>query len=251
MKTGHIPVLAGRAVEYLLAGGEKGVWIDATLGRAGHSMLILQRMPPGSVLIGIDKDEDAIKESAEIIGKRPDFVAVRSAFSSIREIAEQYAPGGVNGVIFDFGVSSPQLDDAQRGFSFMKDAPLDMRMDRSQKLTAYEVVNTYSRERLEKILLEYGEERFASRIAGEIINRRPFKTTLELAEVAERAVRTREKIHPATRLFQAIRMEVNDEVSEISAGLKAAVEVLKPHGRIVAISFHSIEDRLVKRFFAR
>lgn len=247
----HLPVLLKEALELLNPGREKGVWVDATLGLGGHSAEILKAISSGSMLFGIDRDTESLEKTKIMLSAYKNFRAIHGNFGNLEALLAEQGVSEINGILFDFGVSSPQLDDASRGFSFMKDAPLDMRMDKTAELTAAGVVNTYSREDLERIIRDYGEERFFQRMAGEIIKARPVNTTLELAEIAKKAVRTREKINPATRLFQAIRIEVNGELEAIKAGLEAALKLLKTGGRIAAISFHSIEDRIVKQFFAR
>lgn len=246
----HLPVLPAETLELLNPGGEKGIWVDATLGLGGHSEEILKRISKDSLLFGIDRDMESLEKTKQKFNDAANFKAIYGNFGGIKELLEAQGVSEINGIIYDFGVSSPQLDDASRGFSFMKEAPLDMRMDKSQELTAADVVNTYSREDLEKIILEYGEERYFRRLTDGIIKARPVTTTLQLAEAAKRAVKSREKINPATRLFQAIRIEVNGELDAINRSLKSAAAMLKKGGRMVVISFHSLEDRIVKRFFA-
>ena len=230
-----------------------GVYVDGTLGRAGHSREIARRLTVGR-LICIDQDMAAIEAAEERLAPWRDRVTlVHGNFSGLADILRQAGVSGVDGALFDLGVSSPQLDDASRGFSYMQDAPLDMRMDAAVALTAREVVNTWSPEELRRILYEYGEERYAPAIARAIVRAReekPVETTLELADIIRGAMppaALREKQHPAKRTFQAVRIAVNGELDVLPPMLKAAVESLNPGGRLAVITFHSLEDRIVKR----
>ena len=230
-----------------------GVYVDGTLGRAGHSREIAKRLTTGR-LICIDRDMAAIEAAQTRLADWMDRVTlIHSNFSELGEVLKEVGITGVDGMLFDLGVSSPQLDDASRGFSYMQDAPLDMRMDVSAPLTAYEVVNTWSFEELRRILTEYGEERYSSRIAKAIVTVRetaPIETTLQLVEVIKSAMPSaalREKQHPAKRSFQAIRIAVNGELDALPPMLSAAVEALNPGGRLAVITFHSLEDRIVKQ----
>ena len=230
-----------------------GVYVDGTLGRAGHSREIAKRLTTGR-LICIDRDMAAIEAAQTRLADWMDRVTlIHSNFSELGEVLKEAGITGVDGMLFDLGVSSPQLDDASRGFSYMQDAPLDMRMDVSAPLTAYEVVNTWSFEELRRILTEYGEERYSSRIAKAIVTVRetaPIETTLQLVEVIKSAMPSaalREKQHPAKRSFQAIRIAVNGELDALPPMLSAAVEALNPGGRLAVITFHSLEDRIVKQ----
>ncbi len=230
-----------------------GVYVDGTLGRAGHSREIARRLTVGR-LICIDQDMAAIEAAEERLAPWRDRVTlVHGNFSGLADILRQAGVSGVDGALFDLGVSSPQLDDASRGFSYMQDAPLDMRMDAAAALTAREVVNTWSPEELRRILYEYGEERYAPAIARAIVRAReekPVETTLELADIIRGAMppaALREKQHPAKRTFQAVRIAVNGELDVLPPMLKAAVESLNPGGRLAVITFHSLEDRIVKR----
>ena len=230
-----------------------GVYVDGTLGRAGHSREIAKRLTTGR-LICIDRDMAAIEAAQTRLADWMDRVTlIHSNFSELGEVLKEAGITGVDGMLFDLGVSSPQLDDASRGFSYMQDAPLDMRMDVSAPLTAYEVVNTWSFEELRRILTEYGEERYSSRIAKAIVTVRetaPIETTLQLVEVIKSALPSaalREKQHPAKRSFQAIRIAVNGELDALPPMLSAAVEALNPGGRLAVITFHSLEDRIVKQ----
>ena len=248
---GHKPVLLQECLDALQIKPD-GIYVDGTLGRAGHSLEIARRLTTGR-LIALDRDETAIKAATRRLTDYRDRVTlVHSNFSNLGQVLYDLGVGGVDGMLFDLGVSSPQLDEAQRGFSYKQDAPLDMRMDATAALTAREVVNTYSYEELRRILFEYGEERYAPAIAKKIVTQReqkPIETTLELAELirsAMPAAALREKQHPAKRSFQAIRIAVNDELGELPPMLDAAQENLKRGGRLAVITFHSLEDRIVK-----
>lgn len=252
---GHRPVLLEECLE-ALAIRPDGVYVDGTLGRAGHSLEIARRLTTGR-LIGIDRDETAIAAARERLRDYMDHVTlVHSNFDRIGAILEELNISGADGMLFDLGVSSPQLDDAQRGFSYMHDAPLDMRMDRTAALDAHQVVNRWPYEELRRILYEYGEERYAPAIAKGICRARetaPIETTLQLVDVIKSAMppqALREKQHPAKRSFQAIRIAVNDELAAVDRMLQAAVPRLSPGGRLAVISFHSLEDRIVKNALA-
>ncbi len=252
---GHRPVLLDECLE-ALAIRPDGIYVDGTLGRAGHSLEILRRLGPKGRLIGVDRDETAIQAAqerlAEFAGR---FTLVHSNFSRVGEILDELGIRQVDGLLFDLGVSSPQLDEAERGFSYLQDAPLDMRMDRSAALTARDVVNTWSYEELRRILFEYGEERYAPAIARAVVRQREqqaIETTGELTELIKKAMppaALREKQHPAKRSFQAIRIAVNGELEELEPMLQAAVEHLAVGGRLAVISFHSLEDRIIKKTF--
>lgn len=229
-----------------------GIYLDGTLGGAGHSLEIVKRLTTGR-LIGVDRDTTALEAARKRLEPYLDHVTlVHSNFSAIDVILEQLEIPGVDGMLFDLGVSSPQLDDAERGFSYMADAPLDMRMDREERLTAWEVVNQWPREEIQRILYDYGEERYAPRIASAIERRRqekPIETTLELVEIIRSALPSqalREKQHPAKRTFQAIRIAVNDELGAVRTMMEQAIPRLNPGGRLAVITFHSLEDRIVK-----
>ena len=250
----HQSVLLRPAVE-ALAIRPDGIYLDGTLGGAGHSYQIAARLTTGR-LIGLDRDEVALAAARERLKPYTDRVTlVHSNFAQLDQVLDRLEIPAVDGMLFDLGVSSPQLDDAERGFSYMHDAPLDMRMDRSGGLTAYEVVNTWPEAELKRILYTYGEERYAPRIAAAIEKRRaekPIETTLELAEIIRGAMppqALREKQHPAKRSFQAIRIAVNDELAAVEQMLAAAVDRLNPGGRLAVITFHSLEDRIVKSAF--
>lgn len=250
---GHKPVLLHECLD-ALAIRPDGVYVDGTLGRAGHSLEIVRRLTAGGRLIGIDRDQTAIDAARERLASYLDRVTlVHSNFDRIGDILADLHIPGVDGMLFDLGVSSPQLDDAARGFSYMHDAPLDMRMDRTASLTARDVVNDWPYEELRRILYNFGEERCAPAIARRIVQAReqtPIETTLQLVDIIKSAMppaALREKQHPAKRSFQAIRIAVNDELGELPPMLRAAEKNLKPGGRLAVITFHSLEDRIVKR----
>ena len=247
----HFSVLLNECIENLnIKPG--GVYLDGTLGLGGHSYQIASRLTTGR-LICIDRDETAIERAGKRLAPFGDKVTlVHGNFSDAAQIIDSLGIPGVDGMLFDLGVSSPQLDEIQRGFSYMGDAPLDMRMDAGDSLTAYEVVNTWPEERLNRILWDYGEERYARRISRAILEHRaqkPIATTLELVDIikgAMPAAALREKQHPAKRSFQAIRIAVNDELGAISQMMETAPDKLNKGGRLCVISFHSLEDRIVK-----
>ena len=252
MAYGHKPVLLDECLE-ALAIRPDGIYLDGTLGRAGHSLEIVRRLTTGR-LIAVDRDETALEAARERLAPYMEKVTlVHSNFERVGEIVEQLGLPGVDGMLFDLGVSSPQLDDARRGFSYMHDAPLDMRMDRSTPLTARDIVNTWSYEELRRILFEYGEERYAPVIAKHICQKRdvtPIETTCELVNIIKGAMppqALREKQHPAKRSFQAIRIAVNGELDALSPMLSAAAAHLNAGGRLAVISFHSLEDRIIKK----
>ena len=249
---GHRPVLLAECLEALHIRPD-GVYVDGTLGRAGHSLEIAKRLTTGR-LIGIDRDETAIAAAQERLRDYMDHVTlVHSNFDRIGEILEELNIPGADGMLFDLGVSSPQLDDAQRGFSYMHDAPLDMRMDRTAALDARQVVNQWPYEELRRILYDFGEERYAPAIAKGICRAReaaPIGTTLQLVDVIKSAMppqALREKQHPAKRSFQAIRIAVNGELDALPPMLHAGCDHLKPGGLLAVISFHSLEDRIIKK----
>ena len=251
----HVPVLLEESLEYLQV-PPGGVVVDATLGLAGHSAEIAKRLGGKGRLIGFDRDEHAMALAkvrlagvAEELGT--EMPAMEFVSRSFSEIAEVIRPGTLDGLLADFGVSSLQLDEAKRGFSFRADGPLDMRMDPRSELTAQQVVNQADEEDLANLIYEFGEERRSRRIARAIVRARPIETTAELAQVisAVAPAMKGEKIHPATRTFQALRIHVNNELGEIQTLLNSAGPLLKPGGRVVLISFHSLEDRLVKDSF--
>ncbi len=247
----HVSVLLDECIEGLNIKPD-GIYVDGTLGGAGHSSQIAKRLTTGR-LIGIDRDPVALKAASERLAPYMDRVMlVHSNFCEIKSVLRELNIPGVDGILLDLGVSSPQLDDAQRGFSYMADAPLDMRMNSGDALSAYTVVNTWSQEELKRILYDYGEERYAPQIASAICRRRtekPIETTLELVDVIRSAMPSaalREKQHPAKRSFQAIRIAVNDELGSVEQMMEDAIPCLNPGGRLAIITFHSLEDRIVK-----
>ena len=251
----HVPVLLEQSLTFLNV-RPGGVVVDATLGLGGHSAAIARRLGANGKLIAFDRDAQAMELAkaklatlAEELGS--EMPAVEFVARPFSEIAEVVKPGTLDGLLADFGVSSLQLDEAHRGFSFRADGPLDMRMDARSELTAEQVVNEADEEELARIVYEYGEERRSRRIARAVVRARPIRTTAELAGVISAVAPSMkgDKIHPATRSFQALRIHVNDELGEIQSLLKSAGSLLKPGGRVVLISFHSLEDRLVKDSF--
>ena len=247
----HVSVLLWECIDGLNIKPD-GIYVDGTLGGAGHSSQIVPRLTTGRH-IGIDRDQVALAAAGERLkayGKN--VTLVHSNFCEVKQVLQDLGIEGVDGILLDLGVSSPQLDDGERGFSYMADAPLDMRMNRSDSLSAYEVVNQWSYDELKRILYDYGEERYAPKIAAAICNRReekPIETTLELVDIIRGAMppaALREKQHPAKRSFQAIRIAVNDELGSVEKVMKDAIDCLNPGGRLAIITFHSLEDRIVK-----
>jgi len=255
MEFSHMPVLARECVEALNI-REDGIYVDATTGGGGHSALIAERVPSGR-LICIDRDADALSAAQDRLEPFKDRITfVKSNFEDLRSVLNDLSVPAIDGILFDLGVSSYQLDNPERGFSYMKDAPLDMRMDREQSFSAFELVNESSEQELGRIIFLYGEERFARRVAAGIVLRRqqaPIRTTLELTDVIRRAMPApalREKQHPAKRTFQAIRIAVNGELQAVEKALTEAIDLCAPGGRVAVISFHSLEDRIAKTVFA-
>ena len=251
----HISVLLNECLDNLDI-KPHGIYVDGTLGGAGHSSQIAKRLTTG-LLIGIDRDEVALRAAGERLkpdGNRVELV--HANFSQMAQVLAERNISGVDGILLDLGVSSPQLDDGERGFSYMVDAPLDMRMNRQDSLSAWQVVNTWPQEELKRILYTYGEERYAPQIAGAICRRReekPIETTLELVDIIRSAMppaALREKQHPAKRSFQAIRIAVNDELGSVEQVMADAFDLLNPGGRLAVITFHSLEDRIVKTAMA-
>ncbi|MBP5200531.1 MAG: 16S rRNA (cytosine(1402)-N(4))-methyltransferase RsmH [Schwartzia sp.] len=249
----HVSVMPRETVEGLLS-TTAGVYVDCTLGGAGHSLRIASRLSADGWLIGIDRDAAAVAAARERLKDVSCRISiVHDNFRNLDAILGELGADAVDGVLFDLGVSSYQIDTAERGFSYMHDAPLDMRMDERQKLTAYDIVNSYSEDELERIFREYGEERWGKRIAAFIAEMRkeaPVKTTAELVDIVCRAVpkavRREAGGHPAKRVFQAVRIEANDELSILESSIRAAVRHLRPGGRIAILTFHSLEDRIAK-----
>ena len=255
MEFTHRPVLLEECIQGLDIKPD-GIYLDGTLGRAGHSREIVKRLTTGR-LICVDRDDAALEAAQTRLADWMDRVTlVHSNFDRVADILDELNLPGIDGMLFDLGVSSPQLDDGSRGFSYMVDAPLDMRMDRSEGLTAADVVNGWSQEELRRILLQYGEERYAPQIAAAIVRRRedkPIATTLELVEVIKSAMpgkALREKQHPAKRSFQAVRIAVNDELASVERMIRGAIPRLNRGGRLAVITFHSLEDRIVKNGMA-
>ena len=248
----HVPVLLGPVLEGLNI-REDGVYVDGTFGRGGHSSAILKQLGPGGRLIAIDRDPQAIAAAAPRLTNDPRFTLIRSDFANLaRQLDQMGLTGGVDGMLFDLGVSSPQLDEAERGFSFLRDGPLDMRMDPDAGISAAQWLNTANEKTLKQVLYKYGEERDAPRIARAIVAARAetaFATTGQLANVVSSVIpaHTRKK-HPATKTFQAIRIFINDELGQLEEVLRQSIDLLATGGRLCVISFHSLEDRIVKRF---
>lgn len=251
----HQPVLLQEVLDTLLT-DNAGIYVDGTFGRGGHTRALLARLGVVAQVIGFDKDPEAIKAGEALAAEDKRFTIVHGSFAEMGDVLEaQGLNGKIAGILLDLGVSSPQLDDPGRGFSFMVDGPLDMRMNNAAGESAAEWLNREECKQIEWVLRELGEERFAGRIAKAIVAQRenaPLATTLQLARLIEKAVPVREKHkHPATRTFQAVRIWVNRELQDLEAGLASAVDALKIEGRIAAISFHSLEDRIVKQFFEK
>ncbi len=270
----HIPVLLAEAVDAMVPGQEsgepaspadadpsqsslaQGVFVDGTFGRGGHTRALLARLAPNARLIAFDKDPEALAAGRALMATEPRLHLLHDSFATLRESLTSLGIASVQGVLLDLGVSSPQIDTPERGFSFRFDAPLDMRMDTSRGLTAAEFLATADERRIAEVIRDYGEERFAVQIAKALVARREsegaVRTTAELSAVVARAVKTREPGQdPATRTFQALRIHVNAELEELEQGLNAALGLLAPGGRLAVISFHSLEDRIVKNFIAR
>ena len=251
----HITVLLDEAVDGLAVRAD-GCYLDGTFGRGGHSRLILERLGPDGRLLGFDKDPLAIATGNELAAEDGRFVVVQRSFAELgEEVAVRGLAGKVSGILLDLGVSSPQLDDAERGFSFLNDGPLDMRMDPTRGVSAAQWIANASEEEIARVFKEYGEERFAKRMARAVVLRRaeqPFERTADLAQVLTVANPAWEKgKNPATRAFQGLRIYINNELGDLQRGLDAALETLEVGGRLVVISFHSLEDRIVKQFMRK
>ena len=248
----HIPVLLNECIEGLKI-KEKGIYVDGTLGGAGHSFRIATKLNNTGTLIGIDRDAEAIQKAKETLKEFNNIIYVQDNHDNIKEILSKLNIEKVDGILLDLGVSSYQIDEETRGFSYTKNSPLDMRMDKNQKLTAEYVVNEYTEEELANIIYKYGEEKFSRQIARRICEYRKEKriqTTSELVEIIEKSVpRSSTGGHPAKRTFQAIRIEVNNEIEPLYNTVKNAIDVLKPQGRLCIITFHSLEDRAVKEAY--
>jgi 16S rRNA (cytosine1402-N4)-methyltransferase len=249
----HAPVLCSEALQQLVI-KQDGIYLDCTFGRGGHSQRILEQLGLDGRLLAIDRDAEAVgSEKAQILLKDKRFTMRHKNFSEVEGLAiDAGISGKVDGILIDLGVSSPQLDNPLRGFSFLRDGPLDMRMDSGVGISAAQWLAAVDENRLVKVLFEYGEERYARRIANAIVEARavkPICSTQQLADLVSQAIPIKDKYkHPATRTFQAIRIEINHELQELQACLRQSVQLLKPQGRLVVISFHSLEDRIVKRF---
>lgn len=251
MEFKHIPVLLNEVINGLNI-KPNGIYVDGTMGGAGHSSEILKKMSKQGLLIGIDRDEDALKAAKSRLSENENVKFVQGNHDDIKEILEDLEIDSVDGILLDLGVSSYQLDEKSRGFSYMGEATLDMRMDQTQSLDAEKVVNTYSEEELARIIFEYGEEKFAKRIARKICEERQkskIDTTLKLVKIIESAVPLKGDGHPAKRTFQALRIEVNDEIKPLYNTIMDSIDMLKPGGRLCVITFHSLEDRSVKNAF--
>lgn len=249
----HVPVLA-RDVPAALIGNRDGLYVDATFGRGGHTRLLLNALSPQARLFAFDRDKEAVAFAKNVVDPR--FTMIASPFSRMKEVLSSYGIEKVDGILMDLGISSPQIDDPSRGFSFRADGPLDMRMDQGTGPTASEWLMASDESRIQTVLREYGEERYAKAIAKAIVKAQetgPIRTTGALARLVEKTIPRSLRDgaqHPATRTFQAIRIAVNDEFGELRCALNAAGSLLNPNGRLVVIAFHSLEDRIVKRFFA-
>lgn len=258
MEFKHTSILLAESADFLIK-DERGIYVDCTMGGAGHTCAFASRLSSEGLILGIDQDEDAIKAASErFLGKFPCRTLVaRANFKDFPQILRQYGLTEIDGIFFDLGVSSYQLDCPERGFSYMHDGPLDMRMNRESKLDAAYVVNCYKEEKLAELIFRYGEERWSKRIAKFIVaarEERPLRTTFELVDVIKKAIPKGARFdgpHPAKRTFQAIRIEVNGELEILAATLEAAAGSLRSGGRIGVITFHSLEDRIVKQVFAR
>ena len=248
----HISVLLHETVDGVLAGRDTGIYVDATFGRGGHTRLLLSKLDQNARVYAFDKDPQALEVAAQLEQEDPRFKIIHASFADMQQALNDLGVTQVDGVMADLGVSSPQLDQAERGFSFMKDGPLDMRMDNSQGPTAAEWLVDIEEEALANVIFQYGEERYSRRIAKAIKQAGYIETTAQLAEIVKVAHPKWEKNkHAATRTFQAIRIAINKELEDIENFLPQAVEVLKPEGRLAVISFHSLEDRLIKQFIQK
>ncbi|WP_340103736.1 16S rRNA (cytosine(1402)-N(4))-methyltransferase RsmH [Rhodohalobacter sp. 8-1] len=244
----HVPVLLKESIEYLVT-DPNGIYVDATLGGGGHSKEILSALSDDGRLFGLDQDAEAHKAAALKIGDDSRFTPISGNFGYLKTLINPDLHGKITGIFYDLGVSTHQIKEGDRGFSFMEEGPLDMRMSALTGLTAHQVVNEYSYEKLRDIIFHYGEERFSREIAQEIISRRPLETTHDLREAVSSVVFGKHTIKSIARVFQGIRIEVNRELDVLKESLEQAIDILKMDGRIVAISYHSLEDRIVKNFF--
>lgn len=254
MEFNHNPVMLNECIDGLNIKLD-GIYVDGTLGGAGHSSQIIKRLSKNGLLIGIDRDEEAICVAQKRLEEYSNVKFVHDNHDNIKEILEELGIDKVDGILLDLGVSSYQLDERERGFSYMsEESRLDMRMDKTQKFDAEKLINTYSEEKLANIIYEYGEEKFSRKIAKNIVEARkksPIKTTGELVKIIENSIPKRGDGHPAKRTFQAIRIEVNDEIKPLETSIMDSIDCLKPGGRLCVITFHSLEDRAVKNAFAK
>lgn len=244
----HQPVLLDESVEYLIT-DSSGIYIDATLGGGGHSRELLTHLSDDAQVFGIDQDDEALAAAGSHIGNDQRFTSVKGNFGYLSRLISPEHHGKVSGILLDLGVSTHQITEAERGFTFQKEGPLDMRMSNLRGVTADQVVNSYSYEDLRDVIYHYGEERLSRQIAKEIISRRPLETTTELRKAVEAVVHGQHQIKSVARVFQGIRIEVNQELDMLREALEQGLELLRENGRMVAISYHSLEDRIVKRFF--
>ncbi len=243
----HIPVLLNESIEALIT-DPNGIYIDGTLGGGGHSSVILQRLQEDAMLFGIDQDDEALQAAGERIGNDTRFHPVKGNFAYLSTLIPSDYHGQINGILLDLGVSTHQIREGERGFSFQEEGPLDMRMGNMTTLTAYDVVNSYSYEDLRDVIFHYGEEKKSREIARAIVNARPVESTAELSEIIGEVVPGKFKVKSLARVFQGIRIEVNKELKALEDVLEQSLELLAEGGRLVVISYHSLEDRLVKRF---
>jgi 16S rRNA (cytosine1402-N4)-methyltransferase len=244
----HQPVLLHESLDFIIT-DSGGIYIDATLGGGGHSLALLSQLNNDAQLIGIDQDDEALHAANNRIGDDPRFSFIKGNFGYLSRLLPPELHGKVSGILFDLGVSTHQISEAERGFTFQKEGPLDMRMSNLQGVNAYQVVNEYSYENLRDVIFHFGEERMSRQIAREIMDRRPVETTSELREAVEAVVSGKHQIKSVARVFQGIRIEVNRELDMLREALEQSLDILKVGGRIVAISYHSLEDRIVKKFF--
>ena len=246
----HLPVLCDEVVR-LLVTDSQGAYVDGTFGRGGHTAAVLAALEPQGRVIGLDRDLDAVAHAQSLCEADHRLQIAHAEFGEIRRVLDGLQLSEVQGVLLDLGVSSPQLDNAHRGFSFLRDGPLDMRMNQTAGVTAAEWLNSAEEDDISRVLRSLGEERFARKIARAIVHARPLQTTLELADIVQQAVPGQSGKHPATRTFQAVRMHINNEMGELEAGLIAAFNALAVGGRLAIITFHSLEDRLVKQTYRK
>ena len=248
----HIPVLLNEVLEGLQPRAGKYI-VDCTVGLGGHAVAILERISPSGKFLGIDADPQALRIAEMKLNEyREEVTLVNDNFANLEAICTKYHFHPVDGILFDLGVSSMQLDTAKRGFSFQHDAPLDMRFDPKQELSASDIVNTFPQEDLARILREYGEERYSRKLARLIVQNRPISTTTQLAQLVKQVLENRySRIHSATKTFMALRIAVNSELQNLTSALKQCINILRPSGRLVTITYHSLEDRIVKQFMQR